>query len=721
MQPFLQIFPDSQEGVACLQLLKKTGRIPKGDYLFIEAYCTDKGCDCRRVTLFVVNGKGKPMTAIDFGLDPDSPMAGPFIADYLGKESVADDILELFTDRINQDAQWLEGMHERYRKVRQHVDGRKYRGKPFPKPGSVIRVSTAPPDVAGALEELLELPRGKGVGPSQMSLFAESQADASASRQSMAAIVDQLTRLEKRGLAAMDEHDHLIRTVMLPDLGRYDELAALLPRLIPRNSREEERMQAALQLLRGLLEMLRHEIEAGRPKSRERLEALQQALARHVFGEKGDHELASHITRILLDTRVEILPVVREANQQRMMAIGGEGGPVSPAFKGPSLGTLLRKAGCESPFEGIELLLDMMLLLDAEIQITLCHELLDSRDSFVRETAALMLFHPQREVREGVAALLASGRVRPISPETLRRLIISRNWFPAAMRGQIDAAITTARRGKVVCAQLAPPVDCMIRASAIDGAGAQSFFITAGTKKRKLLCNILWKQGQGVIDSFVVFPSQKELTALLNDMPESIVLQEVAPACMDRTVCHALAAGNEGGKPPHLGLLQVAEALGCDRWKADGLIPEKELALIRREMEGNAPHLLGRGEQREALQESALWPEFESFAETWFEDDIAVDEAIRNAQKGKKKINHDKLAGVITREILELRRPLWLERVVLMTLWLRESTQSSVPWQHMFHVAEALAGGKPLKDIPLMVSIAEVSLAAALERGALQG
>lgn len=721
MRPFLDIFPDSQEGAACLQIEKKSGRIPKGDYLFIEAYCTDKGCDCRRVTLFVVNGKGKMMAVIDFGLDPDGPMAGPFIADCPGNESVVDDLLEIFTDRINQDAEWLEGMYERYRRVRQHVDGRKYRGKPFPRPGSVVRVSTAPPDVAGALEELLELPLGKGASALQGDLFAGFPADATTAGQSMAAIVDQLTRMQKRGLAAMDDHEQLTRTVILPDLERYDELAALLPRLIPRNAREEERMQAALELLRGLLEMLRHEIEAGRPKSRERLEALQQALARHVFGEKGDHELASHVTRILIDTRVEILPVVREANQRRIFAVGGEGGPDSSPFKGPSLGTLLRKAGCETPFEGIDLLLDMMLLLDAEIQIALCHELLDSRDSFVRDTAALMLFHPQREVRDGVAALLASGGVRPVSPETLRRLIISRNWFPASMRAQIDTAITTARRGKVVCAQLSPPVDCMIRASTIDGAGAQSFFITAGTKKRKVLCNILWKQGQGVIDSFVTSPGQKELAALLQDMPEHVMLQEVAQAYLDRAVCHALATGNEDGKPPHLGLLQVAEALGCDRWKADSLIPGRELALIRREAEGNAPQLLGKAEQREALEDSAVWPEFETFADTWFEDDITVDEAIRNAQRGRKRLNHERLAGVIVNEVLEPRRASWLERLVFMTLWLRDSVQPSVPWQHMFHVSEALAGGKPLKDIPLMVSIAEVSLAAALERGTLEG
>ena len=41
----------------------------------------------------------------------------------------------------------------------------------------------------------------------------------------------------------------------------------------------------------------------------------------------------------------------------------------------------------------------------------------------VRETAALMLFHPQAEVRAGVARVLAEVDGRCLTPETLRRLI----------------------------------------------------------------------------------------------------------------------------------------------------------------------------------------------------------------------------------------------------------------------------------------------------------
>lgn len=717
MRPYMHIFPGDNEGIITFQLLKKTGRMPKGDYLFVEAYCTEKGCDCRRVTLFVINAKGKPFTAIDFGFDPDSPMSGPYIADFPDNRPLAEDLLEVFTSRINQDAAWLAGMYERYRKVRQHIDGKKYRGKKFPEPGAVIRVPQDPPDIPETLRGAPPKTASNRNTLGQGGLFDGLSSDPAASRNSMAEIVDQFARLRRRGFSDMDDNDIFVRTEILPDLKRYDELAALLPRIIPRNEREEERMQAALELLRSLFEMLRHEIEAGRPNARERLETMQSALAVHVFGEKGDINLAAHVTRILLDTRVEILPAIYQANQQRFYAMGGKNAPGPPSFKGPPLGSILRDAGCQSPFEGVHVLLDNMILLDANIQLALCRELLDSRDSFVRDTGALMVFHPVQEVREGVAALMAGGSVRAISPETFRRLIISRNWFPAAMRGQIDTAISSARRRNVPCAQLAPAADCLIKASTIDGAGAQSFFMTAGKGKRKIICNILWKQKHGVIDSFVARPNPQELTMLMSGLPENILFQEVSPVFLHQVVCHALAVGNEAGKPPYLGLLEVAEAIGCDKWRAELLNPAIELAAIRREMEGNAPHLLSKSEQRDALQYSADWPYGEEFADTWFEDDFTVDKIISNAQKGKKRVNHARLAELVANEILEPRRALWLERLVLMTRWLQNLAQAPVPWQQMFHLAEAVAGGKPLKDIPLMFSIAEISVEAALNRG----
>lgn len=721
MQPFQQIFPDTTAQMLTLSLDRKVGRIPKGDYIFLEAYCTDKGCDCRRVTLIVLNKKGQDVATIDFGFDPAEPMAGPFLNDFGNRAAYAEELLDAFVDGINGNPEWLENMYGRYRQVRQKVEGKPYRGKPFPKPGSVVRTATGQPDMEATLLEMAASLPAKGKGQLLKELFEDAPAGFSEPLEPLSKIIDRYTKDMKRGFDAMNEVDYLIRTQLFAAPDRFEELAVLLPLLIPRNVREEERLDAAFALLRGTLEILREEMAAGRQMAKERMEALQEALARHVFGGKGDVDLAARVTRLLLDTRVEILPVIRNAYRQRMFSLSGETGPDVPTLTGPPLGTLLRKAGCQSPFEGAGFLLDLTILLDPAIQVALYRDLLDSRDSFVRDTGALMLFHPQEKVREEIAAILATGAVRAPSPETLRRLIISRNWFPAGMRKQVDEAITAARRAKVVCAQLSPPPDCRVRASTIDGAGAQSFFITAGTKKRKVLCNILWKQGAGVIDTFVVYPDQKEAAALLDDLPENMAIQEVAPGYLDRMVCHALAVGSERGEPPHLGLLQVAEVLGCDRWKADRFDPEKEIAAMRTEMEGNAPHLLGKAEQRDAMDESELWPDLEPFADTWYEDDVAVDEAIRKTHKGKKCLDHERLDRGVLDEVLEPRRAVWLERLALMTLWLRDSATPPVPWHQMFHLAETLATGKRLKDIPLMVSVAAVSVTVALERGVLEG
>ena len=58
----------------------------------------------------------------------------------------------------------------------------------------------------------------------------------------------------------------------------------------------------------------------------------------------------------------------------------------------------------------------------------------------------------------------------------------------------------------------------------------------------------------------------------------------------------------------------------------------------------------------------------------------------------------------------------WLERLVLMAIWLKSSRKPPIPWQHMFHLADAVASGRPLKEIPLMLSIAELTFAVAMER-----
>lgn len=97
--------------------------------------------------------------------------------------------------------------------------------------------------------------------------------------------------------------------------------------------------------------------------------------------------------------------------------------------------------GLSSPFEGMEALLQLFALGDPGVQIALCGSLLSVGSPFIRDIALLMLYHPAAEVRQGVAELLAGCDGRQLTPESLRRLIVSRNWFPEEIRKHLDQAI----------------------------------------------------------------------------------------------------------------------------------------------------------------------------------------------------------------------------------------------------------------------------------------
>ncbi len=46
--------------------IKQSPQLPDGEYSFIDTYCTDPGCDCRR-TMIQVMHKGKLVSVINYG------------------------------------------------------------------------------------------------------------------------------------------------------------------------------------------------------------------------------------------------------------------------------------------------------------------------------------------------------------------------------------------------------------------------------------------------------------------------------------------------------------------------------------------------------------------------------------------------------------------------------------------------------------------------------
>jgi len=702
-----------------LQLDRKSGKIPKGSYGFIEFYCTDKGCDCRRTTLFVLNEKMQEKAVISMGFDPDDDLAGPFLDDFHKQSPYAGQLLDIFVELINEYPEFLVSMHRHYREVRTRIEGKKYRGKAFPKPGTFELCVTDPPELPGGFMDIM---KAMGAAGAVESPQLKKKKDTTVSSNGIRGLAD-------RYYATRDQSRFDIHHAIQDELRRHildhntfaQEIADLLVELFSDLSTDDDRIDTALRLLFDILEILRVELERGRPGSRERIELLQNTLAQKIYVECGVTNLCAAVSHALLQSRIELLPVLHEANSQRLLldahSTGLRDSPPEEIMAG--VFKSIEDMGVNTPFEALENMLQLLALGNPEMQTALCGEMLQAGSVLVRDTAALMILHPIPEVRLGVSRMLAHGSSN-ITPETLRRLIITRNWFPEEIRKNIDQAVTTARRARIECAPLPKSLAATIYASPVDGAFAQSFMAVVPNGKGHLSCSVLLKRGIGVADSFIIpLQTKKELKSFLDMMKLEGAFLETSIEYFDQRLCHGLAEGAALGNAPNFWLAHVAEVLGKDQWKATVFDARHELALMRAELERGKPELLSNKSRRKALINSADWCDEHHFAASWFEDDAEVDKVIAAVfkKKGNKPDAEWSAVNVILESILEKRRQVWLERLTLNALWLKASKKPPLPWHQMFHLAEIVADrGFPLAEIPLMETIAIQSLGAYLSR-----
>ncbi|AMV70912.1 hypothetical protein JCM30471_27190 [Desulfuromonas carbonis] len=719
------IFPDAEEAVVGVILPRKVGKAKAGEYSFVEAYCTDPGCDCRRTVLYVVDGKGKQAAVIEFGFDADEPLAGPYLNEYARQPAAAADLLRVFVDLINESPDWLKGMYRHYKEVRKKVDGHAYRGKPFPKPGSVVRTIKPPPeeDPLEAFESLLKAavrtpPAGgrkkKAAVTAQGSLFPDTGPVAGGTT----GWVERCRREAGAPFETTNLRQTELRGYLYANPRAADELAGLLVGYD--RAGDETHLDAGLGLLRDALEILRVDLERRRPEAARHMEKWQEALARHVFAEGVAPQLGAMVTQILLDARVEILPLLHEANRRRMLAgLDADADFVAdPEQVLRELLEALEQDGAGTPHEFFEAVLQMMSVGDFEVQVNLCRLMLGAEHSTIREAAVLMLFHPQAEVRSGVAQVLAEVEGNRLTPASLRRLIVARNWFPEAQRSLIDQAVTNARKARIECAPLPKRVAATVYGSAVDGAMAQTFQVLVPVGTGFLCYSVMPKKGAGIADAFLVpLAGKRERNELLAMLRHETGAVEVSADYLNRRISQALADGAAQDKVPCHWLVAIAERLGCDQWKAAPFKARAELAALRAELERRGERFVTTRYREKALEDAAAWAEEQPFAYSWFEDDVEVDRVVEKALGKRRRLDVDKCIDAILKKILQPRRSQWVERLVLAALWLKAAKKPPVPWEQMAHVAAAVADETlPLEEIPLMVMIAGHSFGAWMGR-----
>jgi hypothetical protein len=118
--------------------------LPDDDYGFLESYCNDKNCDCRRVFFNVVSRKRKGQVAtIAYGWeskefyvkwfhghdDPEviSQMQGPILNPGSPQSDLAPALLNLVRDTLLKDPAYVERLKEHYFLFKEKVDPAHFR------------------------------------------------------------------------------------------------------------------------------------------------------------------------------------------------------------------------------------------------------------------------------------------------------------------------------------------------------------------------------------------------------------------------------------------------------------------------------------------------------------------------------------------------------------------------------------------------------------------
>ena len=714
------VFPQSQNGVIALNLTEKVGKAKKGSYLLLEYYCVLEECDCRHAVLFAFNSKEQQVAVINVPLDT-GPLLRPYLADEFKQSSSAEGLLEVLIEALNEHPEYHHGMCRRYRAVSKKIDGVSYQGEPFPK---LAQGGLLPSNLSEDFNREFGSFLGSGKSrtsknipdSSQPSLFNEAFDDDELSL--FEAVVESYRLCDGKDYDKQTELKIGLRICLYDKGFASDELVEYLCCLWYGD--DEEGIEVLLQMLADALEILRVDLERKRSEAELKMQELQKALAEHIFIAGADYDLAAAVTGVLLDARIEILPELHEANSRRLAEEVDDMDITAASPEQEMIKFLdhLDEAGIESSFELVDALLQTGVVGDIEPQITIVSYLFHAESELAREAAVLMLFHPIEAVRQGVADFLVQADGKMFSPQALRRLIVSRNWFAKDLQRQVDRMIAHARKAGVECAPLRKRGKRTVRASTHDGAGAQSIFVVLPLGEGYSCCSLMFKKGHGVADAYVTsLPNKREFNRLRKMMRHEVGATEVDPAYLDMRLCQALSDGVKHGKIPGHWLVAIAEQTGSDQWKAVDLDVERDLQMLSEELKAQGAELLSKRARQRALKNSSTWVEQKTFAMSWFEDDVTVDKQLEYLlETDEQGDSMQPILGILD-HVLEPRREIWLERLVVTTAWLKASRKPPAPWQEMLHVALMVADKSvPLQDIPLMIAVAEHSVAAFLGR-----
>jgi hypothetical protein len=459
-------------------------------------------------------------------------------------------------------------------------------------------------------------------------------------------------------------------------------------------------------LLQRLLEHLRYRTDRGYADASQLIADFQADVVAQVEAGNVDGRMLAFVGGALHQSKIPATPEFAAASAKQPLD-RDEDAPL-PADVHAALAGILE--ACDGdPFTSVGALTETGHAMPVEARGALAGALALAGNAGARGAAVLFLLDPNSTVRRAVARALAQVAAS-LTPIEVRRLIAMRNWRPKNERAEVDAVIRKARAAGIDCAPWEAGSIEAIVATAIDGATAQGFLLISPAGRKKRISSVLTKGG--IADAWSGEPeSRRQIEMSLAAAGMDTPTLAVSRSYLDRIVAHELALSIEKREAPPFGLLQVAETIGGADWQPArmdfgetlaGLIAEVPKAMCE-------PATLAS-----VLRKSNDLAELEAVAQSWFEDDPQVAQAVERA-RGRDRA---KLATYLLQSVIARHRDRWADIILRTALWMREAPpEADLCWRQLAIVAKALADGRDMTEIGLIRDIALRTIAVLMDAG----
>lgn len=323
-----------------------------------------------------------------------------------------------------------------------------------------------------------------------------------------------------------------------------------------------------------------------------------------------------------------------------------------------------------------------------------------------QDIAVLILLHPKMDVRQiAVATLDQLMDQVTLTSVSLTRLQVIKYWYPESLHVTFERWIKTQRKKGVVFEPEPELAKIGIKATEVDGTGAQGIFIHARRNRKNRLCGLLFKFEQGVKDAWItpVIPAKEVDDYYRQAFEESVTLREVDVDYLKLMLEHFLAITLAKNDIPNLHFLEIQELLGL-RFRPVPLDMDYLFSQLSVQISPFTPEII-----KESLNRSKSWLKSKQFTESWYIENPVVDKIVNHNSSFVDGVKVCRLAdameSVFTDEI-ELQRNKWQFHFLWVALWIKaKARKNEKVWQDSFLIAYAIYQGQALKNIPVMVEI----------------